>query len=272
MMNAPKANEQIGPQGWMRSLAKQSDGLRKTLRMVRFALLLGPWSGALMWAMRRISPNPPVPRSAATVFPGVAAGPFVKQLKDTGLATGIVLPSTSVEKILAYSQTHFESLTGHVDCDEIRQIAFDPVVLDVAKGYLGGEPVFYGSLLFWTNPNTTTKTTRPERFHYDVADFKSLCAFFYITDALDEQCGPHVLIEGTHKRTNLSQLLTTTVEDDIAAQRYGTRVRVLTGPGGSGFFEDQVAFHKRLPCRQRRLALMVSFTSNRKPDPTTKIM
>jgi len=264
-MNATKAGEQIGPQGWMRTIAKQSEGLRKALRMVRFALLLGPWSGAFMWALRRLSPNPAVPRSATTVFPGVATEPFVSQLKDTGLATGITLPPSSVEKILAYSQSHFESLTGHVDCEEIRQIAYDPVILDVAKGYLGGEPVFFGSFLFWTNPNTTTKTTRPERFHYDVADFKSVCAFFYITDALDEQCGPHVLIEGTHKRTNLSQLMATTLADDVAAERYGSRVRVLTGQRGVGFFEDQVAFHKRLPCRLRRLALMVSYTSNRKP-------
>ena len=270
MLNAAKAADQPGPLGWVRSIAKRNRGLFESIRKVRFALFLGPWRGACMWALQHFSPNPAIPRSATTVFPGVSAEPFVSKLNANGLAPGMVLPPSSVQAIFDYSQTHAESFTGHVDCEAIRQIAFDPFILDVAKGYLGGEPVFFGSIMSWTSPNLTAQTTRPERFHYDVADFKSVCAFFYLTDTVDAKSGPHVLIEGTHRR-GLTQL-STMLDDDTAAKQYGERVKVITGERGFGFFEDQFAYHKRLPCRERRLILLFNYTLHRKPDVKSAVM
>ena len=181
-----------------------------------------------------------------------------------GLAGGMNLPAHIVDQILEYSTRYSDSHTGHWDCDAIRQIAFDPFILEVTKQYLGTEPVVHSSYVYWSNPHKQA-APYPEKFHYDVADFKSLCVYFYITD-VDEDSGAHVAVEGTHRRKNIFQLMNPFMPDDTAATKYGSRVRVFTGPRGTGFFEDQVCLHKRLIPKRRRLALIVNYTLQRQAE------
>ena len=244
---------------WSRSYP----GLRRVIGAVRFILRLGPWRNLCIRALRSLSANEALPRCAATLFPELAPEAMATRIEQSGFSPGLTLPKASVENILDYLEDRAESDRGHRDCEEIYRVSHDPELLEVVRRYLGAEPILHSSYLFWIHPRAFESTPYPERFHYDVSDFKGLCVYFYLSDV--RECnGAHVAIEGTHRHKSLRQLVSPFLSDE-AAEKYGSRVRTLTGPEGYGFFEDQLTYHKRLACREPRLALQLNYTLHRKP-------
>lgn len=238
----------------------------RLVRAVRTLLILGPWRPWVVRFLQSRSATHRCARSGATLFPDASVSSFVEKMELTGLAVGLQLPGAVIEAIVDYSRQAGDSITGHMDCAPIRQLVFDPVILDVASAYLRSEAIFFSSYLFTTNPHSSKSPHYAERFHYDVADYKSIQVYFYLSD-VDELSGAHSLIEGTHRHKTVIQMLRPTLSDELAGRQFGARIRTVTGPEGSGFFEDQAAFHKRGVCTRPRLALILSYHLQRRPGP-----
>lgn len=234
-----------------------------SLRAARFILLLGPWRSLAVAVLRYKFRSRTFPRISPTMFPSLDVDAASKALDRDGFAGGLQLPPSSINEITEFAVKASRVEEPHWDCVEINRIAHDIAIVEVAKRYLGAEPILCSTTLVWTLP---TKVNRlAETFHYEVADFKSLGVWFYLTDvSLDS--APHVAIAGTHKAKLLFRLFNPFMSDEYAAQRFGSRVITFSGEAGLGFFEDQMTLHKRLRGARPRAALCVIYTLRRKPD------
>lgn len=234
------------------------------LRAARFILLLGPWRSLAVAVLRYKFRSRTFPRISPTMFPSLDVDAASKALDRDGFAGGLQLPLSSINEITEFAVKACKVEEPHWDCVEINRIAHDIAIVEVAKRYLGAEPILHSTTLLWTLP-TKPFNRGAETFHYEVADFKSVCVWFYLTDvSLD--CAPHVAIAGTHKANLLFRLFNPSMSDEYAAQRFGSRVITFSGEAGLGFFEDQATLHKRLRGARPRAAFCVIYTLRRKPD------
>lgn len=139
----------------------------------------------------------------------------------------------------------------------------DPLLLAVARAYLGVEPklaylVMWWSAVFGRNPTSDMA----QLFHTDLAHPKWLKTFVYLTD-VTEGAGPHSLVRGSHKpdregRDLRRRGLVRVSDEDIYAAYGRERVIDLVGPRGTVFIADTRAFHKgHLPRTDHRLVLQV---------------
>jgi hypothetical protein len=150
--------------------------------------------------------------------------------------------------------------------DTVRSIAADRTLIDVASRYLGYAPARVSAWLFWSIRNGMTLAEREAnyqtiRFHYDVHGLNFLYVNFYLTHT-DARSGAHVLIEASHRKKGVRRLLGTARLDDADALReYGEgSVRTITGPAGTGFFEDTSCYHKALaPIDRDRFMLQLRY-------------
>jgi hypothetical protein len=234
--------------------------------------------------------NKPLPRSAETLFPVLSAASVVQRLRKDGYAAGISLPEPSLQAILKFSaQAEFipdrspdrrvtidlsdesNPLPGnilfrchnpHRQCPTVDQLVHDPFIVDVAKGYLENEPMLLSTQIWWSYPyiskNNADLYTPEYGFHYDIDDYRFLKLFIYLND-VDEERGPHVIIEGTHRKKNFFEKGHRRLTDSQAAARYQGRIRVMTGRAGEGFFEDTFCYHKGTNPRKRRLILQIQY-------------
>jgi hypothetical protein len=161
----------------------------------------------------------------------------------------------------------------HRRCRAVWRVAHDPQALAVARHYLGADPIVHNSVIWRTRgigDASHFSHMHIFRFHFDVADIKSLVLFVYLTD-VDETSGPHVVIRGTHRRKSLWATLKLYLDDAIAQQRFGRRIDQITGARGTAFFEEQTAYHKQLMPKRPRTMLRITYTLARRsaaaPEP-----
>ncbi len=101
-------------------------------------------------------------------------------------------------------------------------------------------------------------------FHYDVIDLKALTLFIYLTD-VDESSGPHVLIEGSHRENVMTKVAHQFLHAETAEEKYGDRIRWITGKKGTGFFEDLTIYHRQSPTIEKpRLVFQINYVLQRK--------
>ena len=258
----PVRHRYTGFHRWATGLVRKNKGVLRFVRACRFMLIIGPFRGLAIRALQKFSPNPTMERIEPSLFPTLDVAATVGTLKEKGLAGGFSLPQSSVDAIKAYLGSKKEIENPHWDCPEIQRIVHDRAMVDIAAKYLGSEPLLHSSSLLWTYPNLAANARYPENFHFDVADFNSAILYFYISD-VDMDSGPHVMVEGTHKHKSLHQMFNPFLTDEQALQQYGDRVKTVTGVAGTGFFEDQVAFHKRQACNRPRLAFLAAYHLHR---------
>jgi len=103
-------------------------------------------------------------------------------------------------------------------------------------------------------------------FHYDLVDIKALTVFVYLTD-VDEDSNPHVVIPGTQTRRTPAQILRRSLSDREAERRFAGRMRTITGPRGTGWFEDITTYHKQAGGGKVRLMLTLLYSLHRRPMP-----
>ena len=148
----------------------------------------------------------------------------------------------------------------------IRRLQDDPKLVEIASRYLHTRPVA-SSRLWWSFPTESSREQQLAHaqgtFHYDPdVDFHALKFFFYIND-VDDTCGPHVCVRGSHKRKRLAHKLTLFIgqSDEAIDTYYGpNNVLTITGPRGFGIAEDPMCFHKGQPPRDKpRLMLELSY-------------
>ena len=209
------------------------------------------------------------------------------------MATGLRVPSELVAEIRRFCASHpahgaanktyriafepidapiegrrtFRYLSPHKRCEAVRKLAFDPLLVAVAGQYFGVNPVMYDTEIYWSFPSVESRRSDNAKavtdpFHFEAGDFMSTVVFVYLSD-VDAQCGPHVMITGTHKRKTLRQLLTNRISAENALTCYGNRMQTILGPSGTGFFEDLSGYHQRSVSSKPRLILGIHYMMQR---------
>jgi len=234
---------------------------------------------------------------AATLFPDVDADDVTVRLRKDGLFQGLKLPAVIRSDIALFARStpcfgnfdrKFELLaqdhraaefatgkailTGHffervLQCEAARRVQQDPLLLQIAQNYLGGEARVTATRLWWSFPSESASDydlhlAFQNRFHFDLDDWRMVKYFFYI-EAVDQDAGPHRYVLGSHRRRILRHQFTLLVGQPAKEieRIYGRDpIVTLTGAEGFGFAEDPFGFHtgtlaKSVP----RLVLEVSF-------------
>jgi hypothetical protein len=150
------------------------------------------------------------------------------------------------------------------DCRAVQMIVEDPVLLKIAKTYLGGPPVHQGTRLRWsfaTNLSDFEKFKLNQTFHYDLDDYCAIKFFFYLTD-VGTNDGPHICISGSHKSKKFLHKLLRGIynEDEMIKFYQKDSVKSIYGKSGYGFVEDIFIMHKGLtPIQNDRLILIIEY-------------
>jgi hypothetical protein len=233
----------------------------------------------------------------STLFPEVDVAQVTERLRRDGLFQGLRLPAAITSEISSFARStpcfgNFDRrmellaedhgsvelaagkaiVTGHffervLDCEAARRVQQDPLLLQIAQNYLGGEARVTATRLWWSLPSKKAKDydlhlASQNRFHFDLDDWRMIKYFFYI-EAVDENSGPHVYVLGSHRQRFLRHQFTLLVgqPSEEIERTYGREAIVkLTGPEGFGFVEDPFGFHMgSLAKREPRLVLEISF-------------
>lgn len=263
----------------VRDYLHERPSLYKIARTVRFAAMVGPWRPLVVNYHRNFNPNPKVNTIGPTVAPHLDASAIASTLERAGFAPCGTLPKDCVDQIVKECgpMRPGNIYNPHEKWDAVRKIVYDSTFVGIARHYFGAEPIVCASKMWWSIPAPKRDPALPlndeanfdkehaSTFHFDVADCKSLILFVYLTD-VDADCGPHMIIEGTHSHKSISDLVKVYITDDEAIKRFGAeRIKAVTGEKGTFFFEEQTAFHKGVPARKPRLILGVNYTLHRKP-------
>jgi hypothetical protein len=142
--------------------------------------------------------------------------------------------------------------TNVLDCPHIMEIVSSPKIVQLAADYLGCNPTLSCLGVQWSFPTTTPGVA--QTFHRDSEDWKYLRFLIYLTD-VDDGCGPHVYVKGSH-RDNLPLRLKVYPPEEIS-QQYGSEnfIKIL-GKRGTAIAADTSGIHKgELPTVKPRLVL-----------------
>lgn len=163
-------------------------------------------------------------------------------------------------------------LSGHffersLDSEGVRAVQGDPLLLDVAKHYLGASAQLITTRIWWSFPTkASSEADRSlaslDKFHFDLDDWRMLKFFFNLVD-VDEGTGPHVFVKGSHNRRKASHQYTLLVghpAEEVLDYYGADKAVTLTGQAGSGFVEDPFGFHMgTVPVTKPRLMMEVGF-------------
>jgi AcrR family transcriptional regulator len=166
-------------------------------------------------------------------------------------------------------------LSGHhfdrvMLCDAALAVQRDPLLIDIARHYLGGEAKLITTRTWWSFPTKSASEADLSRasfkYHFDLDDWRMLKFFFYLSD-VDSDAGPHIYVRGSHNRRRLKHQLTLLVGHpaEEVLEYYGSEnVVELTGKAGTGFVEDPFGFHMGTPAKTTpRLMMEVGFGVSR---------
>ena len=152
-------------------------------------------------------------------------------------------------------------------CEAIRALRADAALWRIAEAYLRSRPIAITTRLWWSFPSDSGAArdyhmAGQERFHFDLDDWRSVKFFFYLTD-VDADCGPHVMLRGSHRFHTAAHQISPMVgktEAEVVAAYGRANVATVCGPAGLGFAEDPFAFHMgRAPRTRPRLMAEVEF-------------
>lgn len=232
----------------------------------------------------------------SSMFGEIRAGEVASELKSTGIFAGLNLPASIHEEIARFAhetpcfgnfdrkleflaRDHAEAerrfgrpiLSGHhyeriLQCEAAVVVQRDPLLLDVARHYLGGEAKLITTRTWWSFPTKTASEADLSRasfkFHFDLDDWRMLKFFFYLSD-VDSDAGPHVYVRGSHNRRRVKHQLTLLVghpAEEVLGFYGEKNALTLTGKAGTGFVEDPFGFHMgTLAKNTPRLMMEVGF-------------
>ena len=159
-------------------------------------------------------------------------------------------------------------LVNNIDkCPIVDTIVSDRMLIEIARKYLGYYPTLITRHLTWSFASDLDeveirKLYPPTNFHYDVAGLNFVTASFFITD-VDENTGPHIMIEKSHNRKPLQMLFRSNIQKETDVWRYYDRSEqlMIKGNAGFGFFQDPSCIHRlKLPTNSNRLILQIRYS------------
>ena len=164
-----------------------------------------------VWFYQRRNPALTGQKSTSYDLNDIALGDAVQRLRDDGVYDQLRLREDTVLELLDYSRqsicygdgsrnfpfkldnketaekeqgTKF-SLGRYLDCEQqcpaVKRLAHDPVLLALARGYLGCEPALVGARMWWSFANNASldqQAKSGQTFHYDIDGYRSVSYFF----------------------------------------------------------------------------------------------
>jgi hypothetical protein len=180
-------------------------------------------------------------------------------LRDKPLhSRGKVLPPFSADRPPPGARMAEYGLADVIACPHLLEFANHPGLLRLAADYIGCKPTISAIGLRWSFPDSGTGTGL-QAFHRDADDWRFIKVFAYLTD-VDQDCGPHVYVEGTHLDPCGVKLKD--YSDAEIMESYGAeRIVSVTGPAGTAFTVNTHGIHKgTLPTGRPRLLLQVQYS------------
>jgi len=139
------------------------------------------------------------------------------------------------------------------------EIANLPSLLQTTAANFGGKPTISYMTAWWSVPACDGTAQHAEMYHRDVDDIDFIKFFLYLTD-VDEHCGPHVFVKGSHIQNKLTKIRR--YEDAEVHDAFGQENEVrFIGPAGTCFLEKTYGLHRGVPPRSKpRLIFQVLFS------------
>jgi hypothetical protein len=239
----------------------------------------------------------PAPES---LLSGVDLNRVVGEIITHGVSVGLQLPTPIVREIVDFAQstpcfsrdrqqqgflpTDVTEVNRTRDRDVVAgyyfdavekspaivQLSKDAVLINIARAYIGNEPILIRIRLWWNFPairvsDADLHANAQERFHFDMNGWRTLKFFFYLTPTNDRG-GAHRCIVGSHKRRPIRHQLTPLVgraTDELEASFGKDRFLTIMGDAGLGFAEEPFVFHTGSLCKdQPRLILELEYGSS----------
>lgn len=253
-------------QARIRQALLKSPRLTRTLQSGRALVHFGPWRHAARAVIQMARPpqeEAGAENPALLQFDG-------KRLVETLRADGVAVPGTLPASVLSRLRAITDNLPpgeyGDFDVvPEVCALTRCGAIKGVARGYMQAEPVLLECNLVVSraeNPNSRPQKASQRQFHFDYAGWHSLNLFIYLTD-VTEHSGAHQIIVGTHRGRNAWDAVRVAIPDQEIEDRFQNRIRTITGPAGTMFFEDTSAFHRRRVHTTRRVMLNILYASHR---------
>jgi len=204
---------------------------------------------------------------------------IVQSLRDKGLKRFEAAHGDNVQKMLDGTEgapiqikSSFEWISTF---EEMYEVAADPVFLSIVQDYLGVPPIFDTPVMFLNG--TAPVSTRDlsdvaQLYHHDMHRLAFVKLFMYLTD-VDEGCGPHAMIPGTHlQRPDVLWADGRHTDEKVANAGILDKEVRITGKAGTLFLVDTRALHKGVhPETKSRLMAQVQYANSLfgKPLPAT---
>lgn len=240
--------------------------LIRMLQSGRAVLHFGPWRHVIRAAIRMARP----PEEDASVQGASIVKLDSARLVETIRADGIVMAGSLPWEMLGRIRAISDGLPPgeYGDFDEIpdvRALVQCAAIVSVVRGYLQAEPELLECNLVVAHaesPDISPRMGSQRQFHFDYAGWHSLNLFTYLTD-VSEDTGANQVVIGTHRVRKAWDALRMAIPDDEIKDRFRNRIRTITGPAGTMFFEDTSAFHCRQRHTTRRVMLNILYASHR---------
>ncbi|MGZ4044617.1 MAG: phytanoyl-CoA dioxygenase family protein, partial [Bacteroidia bacterium] len=151
---------------------------------------------------------------------------------------------------------------------DIQSLIMDPALINVARNYLGCEPIFDFPAMWWsTSFLKEASEEAAQLYHFDMDRIKWLKIFIYLTD-VNADNGPHRYIRGSHlpgtKPLELLERGYARIPDNDLVKYYKPEdFVVVCAESGTIFAGDTQCWHKGTPLKKgHRLVLELEYTSS----------
>ena len=204
------------------------------------------------------------------------------KLYNFALKTSARIPPSYNEKITynpekPLAEIYRFDLNDLANNPDIQQLMMDPVLLNIARNYLGCEPIFDFPAMWWSTAfQKQASSEAAQLYHFDMDRVKWLKMFFYINDVTMEN-GPHCYIQGSHlpdaKPAEMLKRGYERIPDEELHPYYKPEdVKIVCGDAGAIFAGDTKCWHKGIPLKKgHRLVLEFEYTSSMFGTNTQKL-
>ena len=155
-----------------------------------------------------------------------------------------------------------------VNNSDIQALIMDPALINVARNYLGSEPVFDFPAMWWSTCFLKEASSEAAQlFHFDMDRIKWLKIFIYLNDVTPEN-GPHSYIKGSHLQDSKPQELLNRgyvrIKDEELVPVYKKEAFItVCAEAGSIFAGDTKCWHKGNTLKKgHRLAFEFEYTTS----------
>jgi hypothetical protein len=154
-----------------------------------------------------------------------------------------------------------EDITAH---NPVVALAFSPLVLDVADDYFSGRFAL-DSLQVLYSYSTQGALRESQMWHKDYGDSRSMHWIAYLNNVSGPDDGPFAFVDKHDARRIARSVFIRRIPDHRFMQELGEgKVRQFLGSAGESVFVDPAAcYHSGSRCKNARLAVFVTFNSDR---------